>query len=59
MVEIGAGMELKANAEKLVEKEAEADTDFGDISFEELLAQEKKDVFWLVHILNLLSNSTT
>jgi hypothetical protein len=44
MLEIGACMELKAKSGKLVEKKA--DTDFGDISFEELLAQEKKDVFW-------------
>lgn len=43
MLEIGACMELKA---KTVELEDNADTKFGDISFEELLAKEKKDSFW-------------
>ena len=45
-------MELKAKSGKLVES---TDTDLDDISFEELLAQEKKDSFWLVYIL-LTSN---
>jgi hypothetical protein len=43
MVEISASMELKAKSGELVES---IDTDFADISFEELLAQEKKDSFW-------------
>ncbi|KAL8466161.1 hypothetical protein ACS0TY_035317 [Phlomoides rotata] len=43
MLEIGACMEMKAKSSSLVES---ADADFSDISFEELLAQEKKDAFW-------------
>ncbi|KAI4355515.1 hypothetical protein L6164_004279 [Bauhinia variegata] len=42
MLEIGAGME-KA---KSCELEDNIDDEFADISFEELLAQEKKDSFW-------------
>ena len=50
MLEIGACMELKAKSSELME---DTDTEFADISFEELLAQEKKDSFWLVaHLLN-------
>ena len=45
MLEIGACMELKAKSGELME---DTDTEFADISFEELLAQEKKDSFWLV-----------
>ncbi|XP_076938141.1 uncharacterized protein LOC143606167 [Bidens hawaiensis] len=43
MLEVGASMESKAKA-----IEATEDSDLGifDISFEELLAQEKKDSFW-------------
>lgn len=36
-------MELKAKSEEVIETN---DHEFGDISFEELLAQEKKDAFW-------------
>ncbi|XP_062087678.1 uncharacterized protein LOC133794464 [Humulus lupulus] len=43
MLEIGARMELKEKSEELIET---ADTEYSDISFEELLAQEKKDSFW-------------
>ncbi|XP_043706502.1 uncharacterized protein LOC122656117 [Telopea speciosissima] len=43
MLEISSRMELKAAADQLVESR---DTEFADISFEELLAQEKKDAFW-------------
>jgi len=43
MVEISASMELKAKSGELVES---VDTDFADISFEDFLAQEKKDSFW-------------
>ncbi|KAA8541689.1 hypothetical protein F0562_022841 [Nyssa sinensis] len=43
MLEIGASMELKAKSGELVES---TDSEFTDISFEELLAQEKKDSFW-------------
>ncbi|KAK4427333.1 hypothetical protein Salat_1502200 [Sesamum alatum] len=43
MLEIGACMEMKAKSSSLVES---TDADFSDISFEELLAQEKKDAFW-------------
>ncbi|XP_077225563.1 uncharacterized protein LOC143858733 [Tasmannia lanceolata] len=41
MLEIS--MELEANSGQLVE---DPDAEFSDISFEELLAQEKKDSFW-------------
>ncbi|KAL5728788.1 hypothetical protein ACHQM5_001828 [Ranunculus cassubicifolius] len=43
MLEIGARMELKASSDQLTDKE---DTELPDISFEELLAREKKDTFW-------------
>lgn len=43
MLEIAVRMELKAKSGELVES---PDADFADISFEELLAQEKKDSFW-------------
>ncbi|XP_011072511.1 uncharacterized protein LOC105157747 [Sesamum indicum] len=43
MLEIGACVEMKAKSSNLVES---TDADFSDISFEELLAQEKKDAFW-------------
>lgn len=46
MLEIGAKMESKP---KSVEPTMDTDSDVCDISFEELLAQEKKDYsFWLV-----------
>lgn len=41
-------MEVKAKSGELKES---TDSDFTDISFEELLAQEKKDSFWLVYHL--------
>nr|AKM76878.1 AT1G17665-like protein [Pelargonium nanum] len=44
MLEIGADMELKAKNSELTES---TDTEYDDISFEELLAREKKDSFWL------------
>ncbi|XP_022891991.1 uncharacterized protein LOC111406857 [Olea europaea var. sylvestris] len=43
MLELGACMDMKANSGELVES---TDADLSDISFEELLAQEKEDVFW-------------
>ncbi|KAK9149049.1 hypothetical protein Scep_007806 [Stephania cephalantha] len=43
MIEIGARMEQKASSDKLVDA---TDAEFASISFEELLAQEKKDTFW-------------
>ncbi|XP_043811716.1 uncharacterized protein LOC110613965 isoform X2 [Manihot esculenta] len=43
MLEISACMELKAKSGELIENK---DTEVADISFEELLAQEKKDSFW-------------
>jgi hypothetical protein len=43
MLEISASMELKANSGELMNS---TDMEFSDISFEELLAQEKKDSFW-------------
>ncbi|XP_060205879.1 uncharacterized protein LOC132633463 [Lycium barbarum] len=43
MLEIGADMEIKAKSSELVEN---TDPELPDISFEELLAQEKKDAFW-------------
>ncbi|KAF3450612.1 hypothetical protein FNV43_RR06701 [Rhamnella rubrinervis] len=46
MLEISARMELKAKSRELMET---TDSDFTDISFEELLAQEKKDSFWQRH----------
>lgn len=43
MLEISVRLELKAKSGEQMES---ADTGFSDISFEELLAQEKKDSFW-------------
>ncbi|KAB5563873.1 hypothetical protein DKX38_003927 [Salix brachista] len=43
MLEISACVESKAKSEEVIEMK---DHEFGDISFEELLAQEKKDAFW-------------
>ncbi|KAF2323551.1 hypothetical protein GH714_036054 [Hevea brasiliensis] len=43
MLEISTSMELKAKSGELIENK---DTEVADISFEELLAQEKKDAFW-------------
>ncbi|CAA0821133.1 Unknown protein [Striga hermonthica] len=43
MMEISACMETKAKSSSLVET---TDDEFCDISFEELLAREKKDAFW-------------
>ncbi|KAG8380090.1 hypothetical protein BUALT_Bualt07G0157500 [Buddleja alternifolia] len=43
ILEIGACTETKAKSSSLVES---TDAEFSDISFEEFLAQEKKDVFW-------------
>lgn len=48
MLEISACTELKAKSGELVESK---DADLPDISFEEFLAQEKKDSFWLVSFL--------
>lgn len=45
MLEVGADMEMKAKSNELVDN---TEADLPDISFEELLAQEKKDVFWSV-----------
>lgn len=50
MLEISAGLELKTKSEQMESK----DIEFTGISFEDFLAQEKKDSFWLVaNILNL------
>ncbi|XP_024028181.1 uncharacterized protein LOC21388031 [Morus notabilis] len=43
MLEIGTSMEMKAKSGELMES---SDTEYSGISFEELLAQEKKDSFW-------------
>ncbi|KAL1538192.1 hypothetical protein AAHA92_26963 [Salvia divinorum] len=43
MLEISACMETKAKSSS---REESQDADFSDISFEELLEQEKKDAFW-------------
>ncbi|PSS07351.1 Trichohyalin like [Actinidia chinensis var. chinensis] len=43
ILEISECMEVQAKSSELAES---ADADFSDISFEELLAQEKKDSFW-------------
>ncbi|CAN4086936.1 unnamed protein product [Withania somnifera] len=43
MLEIGADMEMKAKSAELIENR---DSELPDISFEDLLAQEKKDAFW-------------
>lgn len=45
MLEISTFMEMKA---KSCEKAESMENEIDDISFEELLAQEKKDAFWLV-----------
>ncbi|XP_021902884.1 uncharacterized protein LOC110818350 [Carica papaya] len=45
MLEIGACMEMKAKSSELVGS-TDSESEFTDISFEELLAQEKKDSFW-------------
>lgn len=45
MLEIGADMEMKAKSSELIEN---TEAELPDISFEELLAQEKKDAFWSV-----------
>lgn len=47
MLEISASVELKAKSGEMMES---PDTDFADISFEELLAKEKKDSFWYAHL---------
>lgn len=47
MLEISACMEAKAKSSMLAESQ---DASFSDISFEELLAQEKNDAFWYVVI---------
>lgn len=44
MIEFGACMETQAKSDEVEDRDAE----FADISFEELLAQEKKDAFWWV-----------
>ena len=43
MLEKGTSAELMKESEKATEK---GDPEFRDMSFEELLAQEKKDSFW-------------
>ncbi|OVA01303.1 hypothetical protein BVC80_8793g13 [Macleaya cordata] len=43
MLEIGARVEFEASSGHLVDN---TDTEIADISFEEFLAQEKKDSFW-------------
>lgn len=55
MLEINACMELKAKSGELMDGTESTDTEFSDISFEELLAQEKKDSFWSVTNLKLQS----
>lgn len=45
MLEVGVRMEMKA---KSCEQAEDTEDEFNDISFEELLEQEKKDAFWLV-----------
>ncbi|KAJ4835849.1 hypothetical protein Tsubulata_030106 [Turnera subulata] len=47
ILEISDCAELKAKSGELLE--SKKDTEFSDISFEELLAQEKKDAFWQKH----------
>ncbi|GLT75585.1 hypothetical protein SLA2020_472980 [Shorea laevis] len=54
MLEIGECMELKAKAGELMQ---DSDTECSDISFEELLAQEKKDSFWQKNGKSRLSSS--
>lgn len=55
MLEIGACMEMKAKSSELVGS-TDSESEFTDISFEELLAQEKKDSFWSV-AYDYLNNS--
>lgn len=45
MLEISAGLELKTKSREQMESK---DIEFTGISFEDFLAQEKKDSFWLV-----------
>ena len=45
MLEISAGTELKTEPREQMESK---DVDFTEISFEDFLAQEKKDSFWFV-----------
>lgn len=52
MLEIGACMEME---DKLHEHVDNTDNEFAEISFEELLAQEKKDAFWFVSTLKFQS----
>lgn len=52
MLEVGVSMEKEKSC-KMGEKR---DDEFSDISFEELLAQEKKDSFWLVVLHFLFAN---
>lgn len=54
MFEVCADMELKTRSSKPLEN-TETD-EFADISFEELLAQEKKDSFWFVVPLKCLAS---
>ncbi|GKV00853.1 hypothetical protein SLEP1_g13468 [Rubroshorea leprosula] len=54
MLEIGASMESKAKAGELMQ---DTETECSDISFEELLAQEKKDSFWQKNRKPRLSSS--
>lgn len=54
MFEVCADMELKTKSSKPLEN-TETD-EFADISFEELLAQEKKDSFWFVVPLKCLAS---
>ncbi|XVE51944.1 hypothetical protein DITRI_Ditri02bG0080900 [Diplodiscus trichospermus] len=54
MLEISACMESKAKSGELMEG---TDTEFADISFEELLAQEKKDSFWQKNRKSRLSSN--
>lgn len=52
MLEISACMETKAKSITAAESQ---DDNYAEISFEELLAQEKKDAFWYVVISELSS----
>lgn len=45
MLELKASMEEVGESRKFLLEET-SDDDFSEISFEELLAQEKKDTFW-------------
>ncbi|KAA3479248.1 6-phosphogluconate dehydrogenase, NADP-binding protein [Gossypium australe] len=50
MLEVCTCMESKGKSSEPME---DPDPEFADISFEELLAQEKKDSFWLIsHLFN-------